>query len=492
MSLEPRNLVALELLERVLKSWWTLVGGACIGLAAAVAVLHVLPKTYEATTKIFVAPQKIPSQYVTSTVTDDMATRLSVLQEAVLSRSYMLKLIEQTYGVQENEEQVDLLMLEIRSKLRVKVTQPANLFELTYRDSDPERAAKVVNILTDLYIKQNAQVRATRAAETTETLDEMAAEAQERLLEKEKQIADFKSEHLYETSDYRDANLRLLDTRQRDLEAKETALGTAQDRLQQLQAQQGLGVVSGPTSLAQQEATLKTELAALRLRYSEEHPDVKAKKRELELLLAGGGAPSEAPADESGRTSPATSRASLDIQSQERVAERLAAEVQKTRAELALYQRRIEMTPHVEQQLTELSKGYGVLVKQYEDYRTKAELAKGSQRIEDSQKGQQFEVIDMAARPTLPVQPLPPVIYGLGLLCGLLVFVGPLVASTALRPVVCSQAGLEALWEVPVLAAIPRIATRDTLRAERIRSAQNWGLSLLSAAVLASATMLLG
>ena len=486
MSLEPRNLVALELVDRVLKSWWTLVAGACLGLAAALAALHVLPKTYEARTKIFVAPQKIPSQYVTSTVTDDMATRLSVLQEAVLSRSYMLKLIEQTYGEQEDEEQVDLLIADIRSRLGVKVTQPANLFELTYRDSDPQRTAKVVNTLTDLYIKQNVQVRSTRAAETTETLDELAAEAQKRLLEKEKQIADFKSEHLYETSDYRDANLRLLDTRQRDLEAKETALGTAQDRLQQLRAQQGLGAGSGPTSLAQQVATRESELAALRLRYSEEHPDVKAKKRDLQMLLGAN------PSGEAGHTSPAMSQASLDIQTQERVVQRLSGEAQKTRDELALYQRRIEMTPHVEQQLTELSKGYGVLLKQYEDYRTKAESAKGAQRMEDSQKGQQFEVIEMAAPPTLPVQPLPLVVYGMGLLVGLVVFVGPVVGAGALHPLVCSQAGLQALSEVPVLAAIPRIPTRDAVRAGRLRRAQNWGLSLLSAVVLASATMFLG
>ena len=73
-----------------------------------------------------------------------------------------------------------------------------------------------------------------------------------------------------------------------------------------------------------------------------------------------------------------------------------------------------------------------------------------------------------------------------------LFFVGPMVGLRALHPVVCSYAGLQALSEVTVVAAIPRLSTRDAVRVTTLRSARNWGFSLLSVLVLASATVLLG
>ena len=160
MGRDSRSPLVLEAADCVLRSWWTVVAGACFGLAGAVTVLHFLPRTYEATTKIYVAPQKIPPEYVTTTVTDDLVTRLEVLQEAVLSRPYMLRLIEQTYESPVSDEEADGLIRDIRARLTVKVTRAANLFELTYRDGDPQRVAKVVNVLTDLYIQEAAQGRA--------------------------------------------------------------------------------------------------------------------------------------------------------------------------------------------------------------------------------------------------------------------------------------------------------------------------------------------
>jgi len=491
MGRDARSPLVLEMADSVLRSWWTLVAGACFGLAAAVTVLHFLPRTYEATTKIYVAPQKIPPQYVTTTVTDDLVTRLEVLQEAVLSRPYMLKLIEQTYESPAGDEEADRLIRDIRARLTVKVTRAANLFELTYRDGDPERVARVVNALTDLYIQEAAQGRASQAAETTRTLEELAEEARERLLERERQITQLKADHLYETADYLDANLRLLESRQRDLDIKEAALAAARERLAlEPGADDGSGTAS-PSS-PDPEEVLEQELEALRLRYSERHPAVKAKRRELEQHLARAEAESRAAGDPAAPEA-AGSGASTVVESAPRgEIGRLEHELRRTREDIELYQRRIEATPHVEQQLTELSKGYDALKTQYEDYRAKAESAKGAQRIEETHKGQQFEFLERATAPRVPVQPVPLTFYAAGVVIGLVLFVAPTLIVAILKPKVCSHAGLQALAESPVLATIPPFPTADTRRRARLGHFVNWILSLLSAAVLAGAVAGLG
>jgi len=132
------------------------------------------------------------------------------------------------------------------------------------------------------------------------------------------------------------------------------------------------------------------------------------------------------------------------------------------------------------------------LKSQYEDYRVKSEAAKGAQRIEETHKGQQFEFLERATSPRVPVKPVPATIYGGGLAGGLILFVVPLLARRILRPVVYSQTGLQSLAEAPVLAAIPCIPTRETRRRARRAHLVNWTLSLLSASVLAGAVFLLG
>ena len=60
--------VLLEIVDRLMRHWWTIVAGVCLGTTGALGAMHYLPKVYEARTKIFVAPQKIPQDFVRTTV----------------------------------------------------------------------------------------------------------------------------------------------------------------------------------------------------------------------------------------------------------------------------------------------------------------------------------------------------------------------------------------------------------------------------------------
>jgi polysaccharide chain length determinant protein (PEP-CTERM system associated) len=489
---------AFELVDVVLRSWWTLVAGVCIGLAAAVIALHYAPKKYEASTKIFMAQPKIPTEYVRSVVTDDTALRLAAVKEAVLSRPYMLRLIESTFGMPDTEEGAENLMNDVRGRMDVKVLPNLFVFVLSYRDSDPKRAANVVNTLADLYTKQNAQFRAEQAKETTQTLEGFAYDARSELQAKDKLIADFKARHLYDTAEQLQANLQLHASRQKDLEANSRALAAAQERLQMLKAQQAAAAsgaaFAGPGAnvdpYTARLAQVQRELDALRARYSDDHPDVRSKARELQDLMSNPGQLAAAD-DKPGSKSAGSGRPMTPLEAQIRGASRevatLEAEAAKIRREISVYQSRIESTPRVEQELAELTKGYDVLLQQYKSYEEKAGSARGSQVIEENQKGQQFEVIERAVPPSRPVEPVPLVVFGLGLVGGLLAFVGPVVARALIHPVVQSELGLAAVSDVPILVAIPRIPTPELVRsAERARY-RNVGLSALSATVLAAA-----
>ena len=489
--------ILFEILDRVLRSWWTLVAAVCVGAACAVCAMHYLPKVYQATTRIFVAPQKIPQEFVRTTVVDDMSLRMASLEQAVLSRPYLAKLIETDFQpLPATTEEMERLILSIRSRVLVLVT--SGVFEISFRDVDPQRAARVVNTLADTYIEENSKYRASRAGETTKTIQEFAARVRRELEAQEGRIADFKAAHLYETADRQQANFQLLASRQKDLEAREADLAAAKDAVRifdEMAAQPEFsrpasGGGASPATGGNRAAVLEREIKALKLRYSDEHPQVKAKQRELDELRAAAKVEAQnptpaAPAENAAANSLKEQRATMQTQVQE-----LESELRKIRADIAAYEKRIEETPRVEAQLQELSKGYDVLVEQYKSYQSKVEGAKSAQELEENRKGEQFEVIERALPPVLPIQPVPLTVFGMGIASGLLAFVGPVVIRTLLRPLISSEAGLRALAPaVPVLVNIPRLLAPDMVRRDHRRRLANVGLSVVSAALLGVAVV---
>jgi uncharacterized protein involved in exopolysaccharide biosynthesis len=387
----------------------------------------------------------------------------------------------------------------IRSKVKAQVT--GTVVEISFGDTDPKRAANVVNALADAYIEENSRFRATRAEDTTKTILEFAERVGHDLEIQEKKIADFRAAHLYETADRQQANLQMLTSRQRDLEAKQTDLAAARDAVRMYADMEkeftssSTGPTPGPTSSREggRVAALERELKVLKLRYSDEHPQVKAKQREIEEARAAAKLAAESPPTTIPSGPPKTNVAQEQRVEMESQVRDLEAEVRKIREDIALYERRIEMTPQVEQQLADLSKGYDVLKEQYRSYQGKVGVAKSAQELEEARKGEQFEVIEKAIPPTRPVRPVPLMVFGMGLVGGIVVFLGPLVIATILRPLINSEAGLRALSaEVPLLVSIPRLPAPETILGDRRRRLTNIGLSVISVAVLATAVLVLG
>ena len=142
--------LVLELVDRLARSWWTIVAGLCLGLAGSVLAMRYLPKTFDAATKILVSPPTISQDLVKSTAGDDMEFRFAALKEAVLSRPYMLTLIEKTYGPQKSAAETERKIQDIRGRVTVQVERyggsggygdRAGMFSLGFRDSDAKRAA---------------------------------------------------------------------------------------------------------------------------------------------------------------------------------------------------------------------------------------------------------------------------------------------------------------------------------------------------------------
>ena len=106
--------------ELALKHRWLLIIPFCLALVIGIILAFVLPKTYEASTLIFVRPQKVPSNYVQSLVTEDLNSRINTISQQILSRTNLEKVINQ-FNLLMDSGQEDMFMEDKVASLRRRI-----------------------------------------------------------------------------------------------------------------------------------------------------------------------------------------------------------------------------------------------------------------------------------------------------------------------------------------------------------------------------------
>jgi uncharacterized protein involved in exopolysaccharide biosynthesis len=175
-------------------------------------------------------------------------------------------------------------------------------------------------------------------------------------------------------------------------------------------------MTASPTETIKAELTrLRNEKADLLARYTAKYPDVAKideEIKETEALLAASTLAAEPTKDgtvqESSKTARPAERDATTAQLKSQLeANRLeiqnaTEDAEQTKARIAEYQRRLNLTPVREQQLADLLRDYDQSKQHYEDLLSKKTQSELATSLERRQQGQRFRIID---RPSLPMKP---------------------------------------------------------------------------------------
>ena len=91
--LPGKKYTAEDILQVALRRKWVLIGPFVTATMLAAAVSLYLPNTYRSETLIMLVPQRISDMYVKSPVTTRIEDRLNTLQDQILSRSRLERII---------------------------------------------------------------------------------------------------------------------------------------------------------------------------------------------------------------------------------------------------------------------------------------------------------------------------------------------------------------------------------------------------------------
>ena len=506
------------ILTMVKRRGWLLVLPPVVGLFIALVVSARLPNLYQSDMLIAIVPQRVPDNYVRSTVTLRTEERLDAISTQVTSRTLIERLIQE-YDLFPGERQrlpledvVDLMRRSIEVQPEAprrgpRGVEPIHAFHVRFTYTDPAVAAKVTQRLGSLFVDQNARDRGALAEATNEFLEGQLGEARERLVAIENRLKAFREEHGSELPTQMQSNMQAIQTTQMQIQALVEAIARGRDRklmLERLyndavnepavpptpppqQAQGNATSLSGTPE--QQLVVLRSTLAKMETRLQPGHPDIVTTKRLIADLEARVAETTPAPGT-TAQTAPALTQQEqqrrdrlrsmkAEIDSLDRLTQWQESEEKRLRGLVAEYQRRIEAVPGVESQWLALSRDYDTQQAAYKELLTKSELSKLAVDLERQQIGEQFKVLDPAGVPVRPISPNRIQINAIGFAVGLFIGIGIAALLEIRDKSFLTEADVMDALSLPVLALVPHVVTDE----ERLGRRRKLAVGALSGVV---------
>jgi polysaccharide chain length determinant protein (PEP-CTERM system associated) len=500
---------------------WFIVIPALLTLAGTYIWANTLPNRYRSMVTILVVPQKVPESYVRPTVTASLAERLQTIQSEILSRTRLERIIDEFNLYREERQEMimeDVVNLMRTRDIRVEIRRPrrgadTTHFSVGFTSPQPRVAMQVADRLSQMFVNENLEDRAVLADATNQFLQAQLEDARRRLMDHEAKLRQFRERNTGQLPSQMQSNLQMMQVTQSRIQANNEAASRERDRLmaieqqindavaladQQPTAPAATGEGGPPGSAAQQLEAARASLKNLERRLTPDHPDISHARRvieQLEVKAASEAAGTGTKLDSrSARLPPAVASKvdSLRLQAEElrRSLEKRALDDERFRKALSTYNVRLEATPQLESELTDLMRDYGTIQDQYHTLLKRSEESKIALNLERRQIGEQFRVIDTARLPERPVSPNRTRYNVTGLLAGLglgLLFVALLEYRDSTFK---TDDDVVTSLSLPVLAVIPAMFTANERRRQKrkrllVTMSAAAGVVLAAAAVIA-------
>jgi len=496
---------------------WFVIVPFCLAIIVGMVQAVTLPRIYEANTLILVQPQRVPEKMVASVVDSDIENRISTLSQQIMSRSNLERVIDQ-FKLFSGPNSGNMLMEDklesLRKRIKVEVgraaraRREADSFSIIYRDYDPQTTMRVANGLATFFIDENLKSREGIAVGTSDFLDSELDAMRKRLEEQEQLLKKFREKNMGELPEQLDSNLRILDSLKTQLTQKEDSLRNARVSLAALESEMSIrqGAIAamqpppGPAATGRENEDqmsldqLKDKLAGLRAGYTDQHPDVVRLKTRIDRLEKeqASAPPASDKAVEGSGTPGRYASAQLNAETTRQKTGILGAiralevEIARLNQETRDHQRRIEATPRREQELLTIKRDYDNIKASYSSLLNRKLEADIGLNMEKKQKGEQFQVIDVARLPQKPVSPDLPRLFMITVAAGLGLGAGFIFLLETMDTSVRRLDKLEEEIGLPVLAMVPRIFTSEDRKRHRMVMAATT-VSIVVALALAAA-----
>ncbi|MCC5858738.1 MAG: chain-length determining protein [Ectothiorhodospiraceae bacterium] len=450
--------------------WYALLVAWVVVIAGVIVVLK-MPDQYRVDARVQVDTESVLRPLLDGlAVSPNLSDRVAMMANTLLNRDNLERIArESDLLITANDAVEEQRVLNgLRSNISLSSGGRNNVYTIAYESGDPEVSRKVVQSVLDILMDQTLGVTRTDSDTATDFLERQVREYEDRLRSAEERLANFKRENVGLLPDQggRDYYQRLR-AAEDNLEELEAELRTAQNRRNALRreielmesGQQSREVINPRVAaLDEQIQASRERLEDLRLRYTDQHPDVIAAEAQIERLQQEREVAlnQRETTIEPDRLSSNPVYQELQIRMNEQNSEIAALETrisdQRRRIENLLSQ--VDDITRVETQLADLSRDYEVTRDRYQMLLGRLSTAQLSTEAGTSGGQVRFRVLDPPLAPNNPSGP-PRKLYLAALLPLGLGFGGGIAYLLhQLRPVFQSRRSLSELTGRPVLGSV--------------------------------------
>lgn len=474
-----------------------------LGLAAAwlvgvvgFAVVVTMPDKYEASTRIYVNTASILKPLMTGlTVLPNDDQQIAMLSRIVINRPNVEKLV-QSIGLDalvKSKSGYDSLVDDMMRNLKIQGGGKDNIYVLTFRDVQPERAKRVIELFSSMFIEAGHGGKSTDTDAAKKFIDEQIVVYEKKLQEAEARLKEFKLRALGASSgDGTNFFGRIAETgallERAQLELREAE--NTRDAFRRGLASEEPGTVGGAisstvsgTMVSDIDAridAMRRNLDVLLQRYTENHPDVVGAQRvirELEqqrsqILVTRRNEPATVNPATYGNSPRASEQLKVSLASAEAAVASLRARVAEYSNRYAKLKASATMVPQLEAELAQLNRDYDVNKKNYESLVSRRETASISGEMQSVSGVADFRMIDPPRVLPGPVVPSRATMFPLALLTALVAGFAAAFLAAELRPAFYDGRALAEETGLPILGTVSLLQSESKKKAARQSAAK--------------------
>jgi polysaccharide chain length determinant protein (PEP-CTERM system associated) len=485
-----------------------------IGLAAAwvvaivgAAIVVNIPDRYEATARIYVDTQSVLKPLMAGlAVPTNTGQQITMLSRTLISRTNVEKLarMAELDLATRSKEQQEALIDRLMSSLQIRSGGRDNIYTLSYRDTVPDTSKRVVQSLVSIFVESGLGGKRQDSDSAKRFIDEQIKQYETKLTEAEERLKEFKLRNIdianVEGKDYygrmSEATAALAQAR---LSLREAEVSREALKRQLLDEPPVLAHGTLPPTMAEPLEVdprlheLRRNLDQLRLKYTEEHPDVVGAKRVIAALeeqrkkdLASRKPPTAAQGDPSAPSSstapnPVYQQLKVSLGEVESVVASLQTRVAEYEARVARLKASAKLAPQLEAELVQLNRDYDVHRRNYQSLVSRRESAEISGDMQASSNVADFRLIDPPRVSPKPVAPNRVLLFFVVILASLGAGLFASMLANHLRPTFLDMRSLREVTGLPVLGSVSMLVSDDLRRRER-RGLIGWIMGSLTLA----------
>ena len=466
-----------------------------LGLATAwavgvigVAVVLLIPDKYEASARIYVNTASILKPLMRDiTVQANDADRIAALSRLVISRPNVEKLV-QTVALDagtKSKAEFEAVVDSTTNLLKI-ASSGKDLYILSFRDVQPERAKRAVQNFASMFIESGQGGKSNDTDAAKKFVEEQIVIYEKKLQEAENRLKEFKLRNLgmtpgegagffarmSETSTQLNQAQLLLreaensrDAYRRGLASEETSAASS-------------AAVAGPTNteIDTRLDSLKRNLDVMLLKYTESHPDVIGTQRAIRELeeqkrqLAIARKNDRAPPVQTIASGPlASEQLKVSLAQSEAAVASLRARVGEYSARYNELKGSATRMPQLEAEFVQLNRDYDVNKKNYENLISRRESVSMSGDMQSVSGVADFRLVDPPRVSPNPVAPNRRLLFPLTLLLALAAGFAITFAAREIRPAFYDGRALGEVTGLPVVGTISAVISEPKKR-ENTRS----------------------